>query len=600
VLVGLLLGCAAEHAPGERLVDAARRLLVASPTPPPADAAGWTPVALPDFWGIDVRRRALEGWYRADVHLPAAPADTWALYFPRVGQNVAAWVNGVLVGDGGSFADPLPRNWNRPLLFTIPAPLLRAGDNTIAVRLITHRGAPGYLRPFHLGPLAELRPLYARRTWWQVDVTQIVGAGTLAGGLLLLAFSLRTPTFAPLGWIALALVLWAWSTADAFVQEVPVPTRLWEWSTATALVWCPVAFVLGFHRMLRWRRPRFERAIVLGAGLATGLLFAVPPLYFFTAMLAAVGLALGMGGYVVALAAWTRLGRGSRATVLVPAVVVLAVGIHDVVAASSGAAPLGVFLSPYLPLLAVGFTAWALLGQHLASVEETAALNRTLETRVAEKHAQLEANFAHLQALERERAVASERTRIMQDVHDGVGGQLVSALALAEEGRTDSSELSDVLRGALDDLRLVIDSLDPIDCDLLAVLGAARARLEPRLHRHGLQMRWEVREVPPLPDFGPERALQVMRIVQEAVTNVVKHAAARTITVRTGESADPHGHAGVCLEIRDDGCGYGPGAPQGRGLSGMAQRAARLGGRLELRSAAEGTTVRLWLPLSPA
>jgi signal transduction histidine kinase len=168
------------------------------------------------------------------------------------------------------------------------------------------------------------------------------------------------------------------------------------------------------------------------------------------------------------------------------------------------------------------------------------------------------------------------------------------------ESGARSDEVSEMLRNALDDLRLVIDSLDPIDCDLLAVLGSARARLEPRLSRHGLHMRWEVREVAGLPSFGPETALQVMRVVQEAVTNVVKHAGARTIVMRTGDGRDPEGRAAVYVEICDDGRGMRGDAPAGRGLASMTRRAGRLGGRLVIESSETGTTVRLWIPRDAA
>jgi len=585
-----------ERAPDALRVDSLWRTFRTDATPPPADAPGWERVSLPDFWGVAIRRHAIEGWFRAAVPLGAPPSRPWAIYLPRIGQNLTAWVNGVPVGDGGRMTAPLPRNWNRPLLLTVPPALLHAGENVVALHLVTHRGAPGYLRPFLVGPLDSLRPLYARRAWWQVSFAQIVGGATLAGGLVLLAFTLRAPAFAAVRWIAAALVLWAWSTADAFVQEIPVPTRLWEWSTASALVWSPVAFVLGFHRMLGRCRPRLEYGMALVAGVATVCLLVVPDLYFFTAMLCVVALALGTALYVMGLAGPAVAPEGGRTVLLVPAAIVFMVGAHDVVAAVTGTAPLGAFFSPYLPLMAIALVAWRLLGVHLASVEETAALNRTLERRVADKHTELAHNYERLHGLERERAVAGERERIMQDVHDGVGGQLVSALALVESGTHGPEEVSDVLRGALDDLRLVIDSLAPTDCDLLAVLGSVRARLEPRLRRHGLTMRWEVREVPTLPGFGPEMALQVMRVVQEAVTNVVKHAVARTIVVRTGDGADAE-RPGVFVEIRDDGHGLRAGAPRGRGLSGMERRAERLGGRLVLESSGAGTTVRLWIPL---
>ena len=449
VLAGVLAGCLTEHAPGAHLVRRPWRTFRTDVIPPPRHAPGWERVTLPDFWGVAIRRQAIEGWYRATLRLAEAPSETWALYLPRIGQNVTAWVNGVVVGDGGRMTPPLPRNWNRPMLFTVPPTLLHAGDNVVELHLVTHTGAPGYLRPFFAGPLRTLRPLYARRAWWQVNFAQIVGGTTLAGGLLLLAFALRNPTFAPVRWIAVALVLWAWTTADAFFQEIPIPTRLWEWSTASALVWCPVAFVLGFHRILRRQRPRLERGMILGATLASVMLLVVPELYFYTAMLVAVALALGMAVYVMGLAVDTREPGHTRTVLLVPTVVIVLVGAHDVVAATTGVAPLGAFFSPYLPLMAIALIAWRLLALHMSSVQQTEELARTLERRVDEKHRELERNYARLQGLEREHAVASERERIMQDVHDGVGGQLVSALALVEGGTPGLEDVSDVLRGAL-------------------------------------------------------------------------------------------------------------------------------------------------------
>jgi signal transduction histidine kinase len=112
-------------------------------------------------------------------------------------------------------------------------------------------------------------------------------------------------------------------------------------------------------------------------------------------------------------------------------------------------------------------------------------------------------------------------------------------------------------------------------------------------------MRWEVREVAALPGFGPEMALQVMRVVQEAVTNVVKHAGAHTIAVGTGDAPDAAGTPGVFVEIRDDGTGYAATAPRGRGRTNMERRAARLGGHLVMASSPAGTTVRLWIPRRP-
>jgi signal transduction histidine kinase len=91
-------------------------------------------------------------------------------------------------------------------------------------------------------------------------------------------------------------------------------------------------------------------------------------------------------------------------------------------------------VSPYIPAVVLLTMGWALLARLVDSHVETLVLNRELEDRVEEKHRELERNYARLAALERDRAVAEERARLMRDVHDGVGGQLVSTLALVEAG----------------------------------------------------------------------------------------------------------------------------------------------------------------------
>jgi signal transduction histidine kinase len=133
----------------------------------------------------------------------------------------------------------------------------------------------------------------------------------------------------------------------------------------------------------------------------------------------------------------------------------------------------------------------------------------------------------------------------------------------------------------------------------LPLLANLRYRLEPRLNAIGLALRWEVEPLPELDYLTPETGLAIVRIVQEAVNNAVRHAAAKTITVR----ARPKGvEAGTAVElcVADDGAGFEarPDAHRaGRGLNAMRSRAAKLGGELAVQSDKKGTRVLLTLPL---
>jgi signal transduction histidine kinase len=86
----------------------------------------------------------------------------------------------------------------------------------------------------------------------------------------------------------------------------------------------------------------------------------------------------------------------------------------------------------------------------------------------------------------------------------------------------------------------------------------------------------------------------VLRILQEAITNVVKHAGATEVRISTRGGAD-----GVTLAINDDGRGIATGHVAGRGLANMQARARELGATLRVRSAGRGTEIELELPATP-
>ena len=108
---------------------------------------------------------------------------------------------------------------------------------------------------------------------------------------------------------------------------------------------------------------------------------------------------------------------------------------------------------------------------------------------------------------------------------------------------------------ALDDLRLMIDSLDAIEGDILVVLGMFRSRLEPRLMAQNIKFDWQVTDLPAVPNLSPHEVLQILRILQEAVTNVIKHANADVITVKTLYTGGEDDAGVVSIEVRDNGKG---------------------------------------------
>jgi hypothetical protein len=130
------------------------------------------------------------------------------------------------------------------------------------------------------------------------------------------------------------------------------------------------------------------------------------------------------------------------------------------------------------------------------------------------------------------------------------------------------------------------------------VLGSLRYRLEPRLKAQGIALDWQVQEVPKLACLTPQNVLHILRILQEAFTNVLKHAQADRVVVEAGVEPDARR---VYIRVSDNGRGLassdGP-RRQGHGLVNMLRRAKALGGELLVRPASgRGTTLELLLPV---
>jgi signal transduction histidine kinase len=183
-----------------------------------------------------------------------------------------------------------------------------------------------------------------------------------------------------------------------------------------------------------------------------------------------------------------------------------------------------------------------------------------------------------------------ERERLLQDMHDGLASQLISARALADCGELESSQLSTLLGECLEDLQSVLDASSATESGIAAPFVDYRDRLRQRLADTGLELQWTF-EVDADPGLSSSEVLQVLRILQEAINNVIKHAAARSasITLTAGTSR------AFELRICDDGVGIPPQPAPGRGLKTMRERAERIGMTLSVRPRSQGKGTELVL-----
>ncbi len=409
---------------------------------------------------------------------------------------------------------------------------------------------------------------------------------------------------AAFGYFGFASLLWAIYIADLYVRDIPIPTFYWEVAVRSAFHGFALLMALFAIEYARgpgngWRWLQRTLWIVMPLVPISFLVGAPESLFVLSNFWHAATFIVVLAATIAALrVAWQR--RSWEALTLIGiGFLTIAFALHDVLMKGGWIPEDHVNLLMYAaPPLFLGI-GWLLTDRFIRTLTEVETLNRELEARVAEKSVALEANYSRLAQAEKMQALAEERQRLMRDMHDGVGGQLISALAALEGGRAAPADVAQIVRECIDDLRLVIDSMEPIDNDVLALLGSLRYRLESRLTSAGIRLLWQVRELPPLPSLTPRNALHVLRVLQEALTNALKHAGATRITVTT--EADTARRT-ARISVLDDGHGFAV-APErmansaGRGITNMRRRAEAVGGSLEIGSTARGTAVTLVLPL---
>ena len=224
-------------------------------------------------------------------------------------------------------------------------------------------------------------------------------------------------------------------------------------------------------------------------------------------------------------------------------------------------------------------------------------------------HAAIAITNARLYERSRELSILSERNRLALELHDVVSQKLFSLNLAAEaantlldrgpeEARPQLERVRDLARDALAELRALIFGLRPAELERDGLDGVLRKEATMLQRVHGVKV--QVDADGEAPELEPACAGEILRIVEEALHNAVRHADAQTVTVRL------HG-AGRALhvEVADDGIGFDPTDPELRshhlGLTSMEERARELGGRLTLAaSPGKGTVVSLEVPVDGA
>lgn len=576
--------------------------------PLPEVVTDWRTVSLPDVVPLPAISETSEkpemarAWYRLRYTPPAGGSDELplALYGTRLmGGAYTVWLDGHLLE---SSLEDWRMQWNKPLMLRLPVSANVPGKAIDIYLGIPYRVAQGYaVGSFYIGPVSSIRPLFDRRVFLQESLPRAALLVSLLLGLMSFHVWLARRSETPHLLLALTSVAWFIANLQFFVDfsSDEIVSRWFGAIVDAAISWMlPLIYLFAF-RFDNRRFPALEKILV---GYASVVSVVTLPLWDFgvTALLLHHYLDLVMAIGVTGLVTWLAI-RGGSLEFRVVCFALWAIpiaGTHDLMWMTSQQAPDSIFFFPYSTFVVFGAFLFSIQRRYIHAIDEIESVNASLDARLRDREIELEAKHRELSDASREKALLQERQRLMRDMHDGIGSRLISSLAVIDSGCLDSSRIAGVLRECMDDLKLVIDSLEPIAHDLVTLLATLRFRLGGRMELAGIRIYWDVDDLPPLPWLEPPEALEILHILQEALTNVLKHAKASEVRISTRNLQAEDGVPSVVVTISDNGVGIrATGHLCGRGLKNMHDRAGRLQGRLTVaQGASSGTVVSLELP----
>lgn len=540
-------------------------------------------------------------WYRLWVPKLSATINPRYIYIPRwkTDGRIAVYADSRLVYQ--SHANMAWNGWNIPLWIPLDETADAIMPHVILIRIERPRNSGGGISSIWLGQESGLSWRYHVRNLLQVQLPLMSSAAFLAVGI----FSLFVWFKQQKEWIyglffLVSLAAYLRSMHYYLGAERLIITDAWfSWLTINSLFWL-AALVHASLSYLHGRQQRWLNWLVAGMTLNVSIL-TLPFLSVFNnvyVIASLVYIILIMMGTAIAVTGWrnSKISKSRDGLLLASwGVVGMLFGMYDWLLLNNYISIESIYLGPYSNISAFIIFMIIFFRRYIGAIDTVKQQNANLESRLQAQNAKLQQSHQRLREIEQRQMLAQERQRIVQDMHDGLGSSLISALRVVEHGGINEVEIAQLLKDCIDDLKLAIDSMEPVEADLLLLLATLRFRIGPRLESTGIKLCWEIKSVPALNWLDPNNALHILRILQEAFTNIIKHTQATEIRVATSFENDY-----VIVMIIDNGQGFSVQEALkkgGKGLSNQIRRAESIAAEVKWDSSNDGTCLTLCLPI---
>ena len=234
------------------------------------------------------------------------------------------------------------------------------------------------------------------------------------------------------------------------------------------------------------------------------------------------------------------------------------------------------------------------LANLLQDLNERRSILEALRSKISEQELMLDEKSRVIAVEMKKRAILEERQRFTRDIHDGIGGQLLALLLRIRSGKVDINTVETEVQAGINDLRLVVDSMDHTGDSLDMALSTFKARTARQFASTDIAFNWLQTPNLKFTMSSTAEILNLYRFMQEVISNAIRHAQASNVTVDIEDR-----NFEFSVKIQDDGVGMTLFEDMaGKGIGNLKQRAKLLGASVEFTEGlnGDGLGVHLKIP----
>ena len=532
-----------------------------------------------------------EAWYEFDIPHEKLPEELAGILITRVYLTADVYLNGKMIGSGGSMQAPLAKNAHRPLYFNIPQSAWQTGKNTIRIH---HKSYPnmGYVVDVLIANDSVLRPVYEQRHFQQQSIPKVLFIIEILSALFLFYIWLSQKKESAYLWFSISMFMISVFTLNQFLINTIIPHRIWLIFNNTSIDWWAISLILFVNQRLEIDRPLLINTLLIYSVCAFVYYLSLPlnRLPGTTVFHALSMLLILINIFYIAF----KANKKQALPYIIFFSSLLLMALHDILMQSGLWATRwldGHFILFYAAPLACFLVFGKIIREFVQAMHANKSHAENLQMHIEITKQELEQQYEKLQAIAENKAIENERERIYRDLHDDVGAKLLSLFY-----RANDLHLESLAKSALEDLRDIVSRKTLNGEQLENAIIQWQNEAQERINEQGIKLTWTHDKTSSQFKLNESQFTHAKRMLREAISNALRHNKQTTeIKIHIALEESKSKNTKLSIEVSNNGLENNISQWQhGRGINNMIFRARELGGSVNITSEQKDLATLTW------